>query len=422
MPRTIKCPNCAAPLQVDPASPVLRCQFCGYDSKQTMAFQPATRAEPTTASPEQARRLVKIILWVTIGTTLLPGLIIAGVCAFATSKVGSSISSSQSGGGGGANESIGKQAAEALKLLAGGASDEPADPEQALAQKLEAYLKCVNYHSPRVHDARARYLGWVRTPQSGPTCKEPCIGWGIHTIFAIERCVTDVNKVKTADPRLPALEQAGDRFVAAHADLEPLVTDVDRYYNQKDYEDDGCAKGRALHGKLMPAFERFMTADAALRAILARDYPALQQRQLDRLEKSAPASVHYAFLKLSLAAQSVLDEAARVQGTDVTALRAAIGRYEEAVKLVTSRCTGLAPMHRLYSDCVFTASSRESFARTAKQMARDLARPPRRPGHPLLSHTEAPPIDGLRGEHRALLSHLPAGLEQRPSHYDSCYR
>ena len=47
--------------------------------------------------------------------------------------------------------------------------------------------------------------------------------------------------------------------------LEPLLKEADDYYKQEDYKDDRMAKGKALHPRLIAAWDAFASADKALR-------------------------------------------------------------------------------------------------------------------------------------------------------------
>jgi hypothetical protein len=438
VPHAVRCPNCQAPLAVDPKQPVLKCQYCGYDVKQTVAYQPVPRPQPpgpqVVQISDQGRKMIKIIIWVTVVMTVLPGVIVLIVFLSAMqtgSKVVSQINSSRTRSTTYTTKSaIEEQVKRAFGLGAGGLNrpDEPTDPEDALQKKLEVYLSCVNTESGAVHDSRARYLGWLTDAEKGPTCKESCISWGISSInpgSGSTSCADRVEAAKALGPSRPDLEQMGAAFVASVRELAPLINEANRHYDQKDYQDDGCAKAKELHGKLMPAFARFEKADLALRATLGRDWPALQERQLPRLEKSAPQAPRTAFLKLGIAMRRVLQAALAVNSqatVDLTALRGAIKELDDASRSVEQRCAGISPLDHWHTSCVFAKSSTESHLRAAKELARTRAKAtPRR--HPLLGYRErgAGTIDDLIDQHNRLLRWVPAaGLDQRPPAYDTC--
>ena len=47
--------------------------------------------------------------------------------------------------------------------------------------------------------------------------------------------------------------------------LEPLLKEADDYYQREDYKDDKMAKGKALHPRLVAAWDAFANADQQLR-------------------------------------------------------------------------------------------------------------------------------------------------------------
>jgi len=439
VPQVVRCPNCQAPLTVDPGRPVLRCEYCGADVKQTVAMQPVQRPTPPPASGPsaeqlaQGRRVMKLVLWITIGSTVLPVIIIGAVCAIGMHTAGSTISSSvKSARSVGddiassirAAESAARRAARTAGASARSAGAEPEaapDPEAALAAKLAAYLVCINEESRAVHESRGRYLGWVRDAVKGPTCKESCVTWGIFKLTpatGARSCTEGVARLKTAAPRNAELEAAGDALVASLQELAPLVGEAERYYSQKDYEDDSCAKGQALHGKLLPAFARFDKADGALRAVLARELYPLQARQLARLEQSAPAGLGHALLKLGVSARKLVEAGQAARGkAEVPALREAIAEYASALKLMERGCRHAGSRDpSVIASCAFGERGSRELLMAAKARARALSRP--RP--PALRGSDEGSVERLLDRHRQILRWIPAGLEQRPATYQRC--
>jgi hypothetical protein len=244
VPHAVRCPNCQAPLEADPKQPVLRCQYCGYDVKQTVAYQPVPQTPQVAQVSDQGRKMMKLIIWITVITTVLPGLIILIVFLTAMqtgSTVVSQLAPRSSSKTYTTKAEIEEQVKRAFGFNLGAGSGagggrlrpvDPADPEDALQQKLEAYLVCVNTESGAVHDARARYLGWLTDVEKGPSCKEPCINWGvslIHPGSGSTACAGRVEAARALAPSRPDLEQAGAAFVAAVRELAPLLGEANRH-------------------------------------------------------------------------------------------------------------------------------------------------------------------------------------------------
>jgi hypothetical protein len=124
----------------------------------------------------------------------------------------------------------------------------------SLAQKVNAYVGCINRLSERSYDSRERYFSWVG--KQGPTGKERII-YGLYTIYDTSGCKKNVEQANAVEPRLAELEAAASAYAAAVVALEPLLKEADDYYTQENYKDDGMAKGRALHPRLVAAWDAF---------------------------------------------------------------------------------------------------------------------------------------------------------------------
>src|SRR6185295_13020337 len=107
-------------------------------------------------------------------------------------------------------------------------------------------------------DSRKRYFSWVS--KNGPTGKERII-YGTYTIYDTADCRQAVEKASALEPRDAALEAAASSYADAVSKLEPLLKEADDYYTQEDYKDDKMAKGKALHPRLVAAWDAFATAD-----------------------------------------------------------------------------------------------------------------------------------------------------------------
>ena len=110
---------------------------------------------------------------------------------------------------------------------------------------------------------RARAIS-AGSAKNGPTGKERII-YGTYTIYDTSDCRKNVEKANALEPRDAELEAAASAYVEAVAKLEPLLKEADDYYTQENYKDDRMAKGKALHPRLVAAWDAFASADKALR-------------------------------------------------------------------------------------------------------------------------------------------------------------
>lgn len=382
MPKVVRCPNCHAPLTVeDTQQAVIHCQYCGYDAKQTMYAQPAPRpvVTPVQVSPHASKNL-KILIIVIVATTVLPLLalpaLFCGIGATVTNTIVKTatqpvvVSSSSGGpfvpGGGG------------LTVRRAPAAEPDTEPEadRLLGAKLDAASEVLNDNSPRVFQSRARYLGWVRDPVAGPTCKESCIAWGVYTITLSGTTKENLGRLASMRPPL-AFDGAVPRYFGALAELEKVLKEADRYYDQKDYLEDGCAKGQELHKRLMPHFESLAKADAEIRTVLERELPALWSRRLKLIEREDPGGQLARSLALLTEARALVD---RIQDRDAgwggdgegTALRAQIQRFSDALDRAGSGAEGKPLRHPKWIHRVDTWVQRSAteLLKVAKEYAR----------------------------------------------------
>src|ERR1700754_1266622 len=131
-------------------------------------------------------------------------------------------------------------------------------PPSSGVEKINAYVGCINRLSSRSYDSRKRYFSWVNA-RTGPTGKERIV-YGVYTIYDTADCRDEVAKANAIAPHDAPTEAAASAFVVAVTALEPLLKDADDYYTQQDYKDDKMAKGKALHSKLVAAWDAFDAA------------------------------------------------------------------------------------------------------------------------------------------------------------------
>ena len=129
------------------------------------------------------------------------------------------------------------------------------------AEKLNAYVGCINRLSERSYESRKRYFMGGKT---GPTGKERII-YGTYTIYDTSDCRKSVEKANALEPRDAELEAAASAYADAVSKLEPLLKEADDYYAQENYKDDKMAKGKAMHPRLVAAWDAFASADKELR-------------------------------------------------------------------------------------------------------------------------------------------------------------
>lgn len=210
----------------------------------------------------------------------------------------------------------------------------PLAAHQASAQtlpavaKMNAYVGCINRLSERAYDSRKRYFSWVG--RNGPTGRERIV-YGTYTISGAADCRKNVEKANAAEPHDAALEAAATAYADAVTKLEPLLKEADDYYTQENYKDDRMAKGRALHPRLVAAWNAFAVADQTLRHEVEAVNDRRALAELAEIEKSEGRKARYYVQALMIDAKRVI----RTQESnkpDLAALTQALAAYEEALK------------------------------------------------------------------------------------------
>ena len=149
-------------------------------------------------------------------------------------------------------------------------------------------------------------------------------------------------------------------FAAA---LEPLLKETADYYSQEDYKDDRMAKGRALHPRLVAAWDAFGTADKALRGGIEAINDRGAAERLAEIERQEGRKARYHVQALMIQAKRVL----RTQDTekpDIAAVTQALNEYEGTVKALQQLPADEAKAG------AFILGSAKSFLTSAKQLMR----------------------------------------------------
>jgi hypothetical protein len=234
-------------------------------------------------------------------------------------------------------------------------------PEQMLTEKMNAYVGCINRLSSRSYESRERYFSWAA--KTGPTGREKII-YGTYTIYDTSDCRKNVEKANALEPRDAELEAVASAYADAVSKLEPLLKEADDYYDQENYKDDKMAKGKALHPRLVAAWDAFESADKALRSGVDTINDRRALARLAEIEQSDGRNARYHFEALMIKAKRVL----RTEDTakpDIAAITQALNDYEETVKSAEQFSgSGDGKIGSMF------ISSAKSYLTTAKQLMR----------------------------------------------------
>jgi hypothetical protein len=212
----------------------------------------------------------------------------------------------------------------ALAPAAQAAAEAPLPP----IAKVNAYVECINRLSERAFDSRKRYFSWAAP--TGPTGRERII-YGLYTISDTSRCRKNVETANAVEPHDAELEAAASAYADAAGKLEPLLKEADDYYSAQNYKDDGMAKGKALHPRLVAAWDAFAAADHRLRDGVEAINDRRALVKLADIEAKEGRKTRYYVEALMIHAKRVL-RAEKTATPDLAAITAALSAYEDAVK------------------------------------------------------------------------------------------
>jgi hypothetical protein len=252
--------------------------------------------------------------------------------------------------------------AAATLVVASLVADVAAAQAPSAQEKINAYIGCINRLSERSYESRSRYFSWAA--KTGPTGTERII-YGTYTIYDTSDCRKDVEAANAVEPHDAELEAAASAYVEAVTRLEPLLKEADDYYRQQDYKDDRMAKGKALHPRLVAAWEAFASADKKLRAGVEAINDKHAAERLAEIERSEGRKARYHVAALMIAAKRVL-RAEDAASPDLAAITQALADYESIVKAAEQLPggDGEAKIGSIFM------SNAKSFLTTAKQLMR----------------------------------------------------
>jgi hypothetical protein len=270
-----------------------------------------------------------------------------------------------------------KKAAQALKAAASAVQADKGPPlsseenkDAELGAKLGEYISCMNHTSKRVVDSRNRYLSWVKDESAGPTGKERNI-YGLYEINA-DICFKALERAQKMPPALPEVESAANEYKKALTQLEPIVKQANKYYDQDDYKDDKMAKGKELHPQLMNGFAKFEQVSKGFEDRVTTLNDSVNARQLTRLEKDPSRRLQY------LSQRGLNEAKVLINMTDIAELKELDQqKYDVALQTYDKTLTEMeqyADSHKAEADKVMMFSSYLSSCKNFLKAAKELMR------------------------------------------------
>ncbi|MBL8606111.1 MAG: YiiG family protein [Myxococcales bacterium] len=246
------------------------------------------------------------------------------------------------------------------------------DPETALIKKVDPLVvKCLNAFSSRVRDSERRYYSWVDY-KTGVTGKERLV-YGVYEVSGnTNDCAQAVAKSNALSPKNPALEQAALEYNSALAQIVPLLSEANKYYDRDKYKDDKLAKGKEMHPRLKEGFDRFIKADNALAEEVDKLQDVIDKAKLAKYEKNyGHQSYPYLIRSTLIYGKVVVREGDRAfDKIDVTKYEPKVVKLEEAAdeleKLMTKKGDSASTWTSLYQ----YMQAHQTLVKAAKEQVR----------------------------------------------------
>lgn len=158
--------------------------------------------------------------------------------------------------------------AAAVALVVGAAAPAQAKPDAKQA-KINVYVDILNQWSSYVYKQRDDYAGWVDLAK-GPDCKSTKAR-GPSAIGDTAKSTTFPGYLKALKkgPKLPVDAAAVTMVTTLQALWQPTF-DASEYYYKRQWKDDDCKRGQALHAQLVELWTQYVAAEQQVRAFVVQ--------------------------------------------------------------------------------------------------------------------------------------------------------
>ncbi|WP_330984199.1 MULTISPECIES: YiiG family protein [Enterobacterales] len=219
------------------------------------------------------------------------------------------------------------------------AQNTQADAESIYDEKMGVYVKCFNALQLPVNRSLTRYASWLKDFKKGPTGKEDIVygTYGI-TLSTLASCGADMKHVVALKPELAPIDGVAGHYIDAITALGNTINEMDSYYTQENYKDDGFVKGKALHQELLKNIATFEPVADKYHAAIVEVNDRRQSVELAKIEKAEGKTFHYYALSTVIQAKQINKVIAQdkfdgqVMMEKVTELEATVNLLKQADK------------------------------------------------------------------------------------------
>ena len=174
-----------------------------------------------------------------------------------------------------------------------------------VVEKANLYIE-VAKGTERAVDSWERYASWVNL-KTGPTGNERYISYGMYGLYDLDRLLKKAREATTAKPNTPALDGILKRYLDAYEALAPVMNQANHYYEEKKYRADKLAEGKALHARMVPLANAFLTEREAMMRELRPFIREAERQELAAIEAHEGRSRGWQVAQVMHAANLVVD-------------------------------------------------------------------------------------------------------------------
>jgi Protein of unknown function (DUF3829) len=188
-----------------------------------------------------------------------------------------------------------------------------AEDVRAAIQKANLYIEVAKL-TERAADSWDRYTSWVNM-KTGPTGKERYISYGMYEIYDVGGLLKEARGAASLKPSTPKLDTTMKRYMDVYEVLVPVMNRANDYYERKGYRADGMAEGRALHARMVPLANAFLTEREAMLRDLRAFVREVEQQEVAAIEAREGRSRAWQAAQVMHAANRVVDLFPRTRPT-----------------------------------------------------------------------------------------------------------
>ncbi len=193
--------------------------------------------------------------------------------------------------------------------------------------KINTYVTLLNQWSSYMRKSQSSYLKWVDA-KVGPTCKERGIRPPGGLGSSAQETFAGLGKIIKKGPKLSADAEALAMVQALEEFREPIMA-AGEYY-RSEYRKDDCKKGKKLHPKLMAAWGKYFSNEAAVRKFVVEYNDQRAGEELAKTKKKYGTKIRYHFQKLIMDGKvliRVVDAQLGVAKPDLAAMQSALDAF-----------------------------------------------------------------------------------------------